>query len=105
MGRIIMAETTKEQDRIEFETHYKKWNFNTYASSDLNKILSDSDFQAIIDMGFRAIPFIYEIISKKDDLIALAVPDIVGHLIGEPSYSAKEVVDNIKKYIEENNLI
>ncbi len=94
----------KDLDRAEFQHHYNNWKRKTYVLSDPIKIVSDSDFQAIIDMGYRAIPFIYQIISKHDDFIVLAVPDIVGHVIGEPSYSMTEICKRIKKYIEDTGL-
>ena len=95
----------KDLDRAEFQHHYDEWRLKTYGSSDPIKIMMDSDFQAIIDMGYRAIPFIYQIISKRDDFIAFTVPDIVGHLIGEPSYSIPELCKRIKKYIEDTGLV
>lgn len=95
----------KDINRAEFQLHYDAWRRKTQFLSNHHKIIQNPDFFAIVDMGKRAVPFIYEIISKRVDWIALAVPDIVGHVIGNPSYSLKEICDEIKQYIEETGMV
>ena len=92
----------KDIDRAEFYLHYDAWHRRTRFLSNINKILEDTDFVAVVKMGERAIPFIYEILCERPSFIAFAVPDIIGRNVGEPTYNMNEAIERVKTFIEEN---
>ena len=53
-----------------FEIHYKKWKLKTRFQSNITSIISDIDFQEIVKMGHRVIPFIlHEIHEEPSNLV------------------------------------
>lgn len=59
--------------KIKFQEHYKNWHYKTLFSSNVNSIIGDPDFKAIVQMGKRVTPFILEELNKKPSLLVWAL--------------------------------
>lgn len=52
-------------DLVEFEDNYLKWTLNTFVQSNSYFYINNKYFQNIVDMGQRAVPFIYDKITNN----------------------------------------
>lgn len=78
-------------DRRKFYYHYNSWIEQTRFLSSISSIIKQQDFQSIIDMGERAVPFIIEEISNKPSTLVWAL-----NLIYQ-----RKITDNPKATIED----
>ena len=76
--------------KMRFQEHLQKWEQKTQFYSIAKKIVKDEDFQAIVAMKGRAVPFIIEEIRIKPSLLVWAL-----NLIYD-----KKISDNPKMTIE-----
>ena len=67
--------------RFRFDLHLQRWKDNTMFLSSASSIISDPDFQAIVDMGKFAVPFIKEEITNEPSTLVWALNLIFGRRI------------------------
>ena len=67
--------------RAEFYTHYKRWRESTMLYQNMDKILDSSLYQAIINMGKQAVPYILEQIQERPDMVVFALRKILGFTV------------------------
>ena len=72
-----------KQNRIEFDSYYYKWQYETCILSDINKIFENQNFKSIVNMGKRAVPFIYEKIKEEPSFIVCALSEIYGYSLAK----------------------
>ena len=60
-------------DRRKFYNYYTSWTEKTRFVSSVSAIIDNPDFQAIIAMGQRAVPYIVEEISAKPSILVWAL--------------------------------
>ena len=70
---IVPTIEWKDVDREMFNLFYERWTYDTLVLSDMNKKYTHPDYIRIINMGKRAVPFIYEILKNRDDGIVYAL--------------------------------
>lgn len=93
----------KDVDRAEFYMYFDMWEKKTRYLSNPNRIVNNPSFINIIQMGDRAVPFIYEKLCNGGDFIAFAMMGIAGKDLSQATTdSLVEVCERWKKYIEEN---
>ena len=67
--------------RAEFYTHYKNWRESTIIEQSMDKILDSPHYQAIINMGEQAVPYILEQIQERPDMVVFALRKILGFTV------------------------
>ena len=59
--------------KFRFQYHLMNWEKKTMFLSSTKSIIEDEDFQAIVSMGYAAVPFIIEEIENKPSVLAWAL--------------------------------
>jgi hypothetical protein len=77
-------------DRDMFELYYNNWRAETKFLSSSSKITRNPNFQAIVQMGTRATPFIAEIIRQEPSLLVWALAAIYKKRISDAPISIQE---------------
>ena len=77
-NKNIEVENQRATDKKIFDKYYDAWYENTSLYSSQKKIFEDENFLAIVNMGKRAVPFIYEKIKNGFNLIVRALGPIYG---------------------------
>lgn len=70
-------------DRIKFDNFYKQWKDQTLFLSSIQKIVQNENFQYIVSMGEKAVPFILIEINSKPSLLVWALNFIYNKKITE----------------------
>lgn len=65
-------------DKMKFDARYNSWKTKTIFASSAKEIVNQNDFQAIVQMGQVAVPFIVEIIEKEPSPLVWALNFIYG---------------------------
>ena len=93
----------EEIDREEFELYRLNWISNTVLSSNPNIIFEDENYKNIINMGKRAVPFIYEILKQRASYTVHALQHIYGYSLRGGKYTPLDTLCNLwVKEIEKN---
>ena len=99
-GQIIMVVFVESQnlemnispdDRETFDNYYSKWEQETSFYSRGDQIFSNNNYRAIVNMGFKAIPFIIEKITNEPDDIVNALREILKTDVVDNSPKRKEL--------------
>ena len=69
--------------KFKLQLHLKAWEQKTMFSSSIATIVNDSDFQAIVNMGLIAVPFIKEELERKPSVLVWALNYIYGTKISD----------------------
>lgn len=59
--------------KFKFQYHLMNWEKKTIFFSSPKSIIEDADFQAIVSMGFNAVPFIIEELERKQSTLVWAL--------------------------------
>jgi len=71
--RVDKNDYTYFSQKFRFEHHLMNWEKKTMFLSSTKSIIEDEDFQAIVSMGYAAVPFIIEEIENKPSVLAWAL--------------------------------
>ena len=71
--RVDKNDYTYFSQKFRFEHHLMNWEKKTMFLSSTKSIIEDEDFQAIISMGYAAVPFIIEEIENKPSVLVWAL--------------------------------
>ncbi|MFA5618580.1 MAG: hypothetical protein WDK95_17350 [Syntrophorhabdaceae bacterium] len=85
-----------------FETHLMNWEKKTKFLSSVKSIIENEDFQAIVSMGYSAVPYIIEEIENKPSTLVWALNLIYDRKItNDPNTTISEAcnlwIQEIKK--------
>lgn len=95
-----------EQDRDEFKKYRLKWISNTVLYSNPNIIFEDENFKNIINMGERAVPFIYEILKERSSYAVHALQYIYGYSLNGGKYtSLDDLCEMWRKELEDKRYV
>jgi hypothetical protein len=67
--------------KFRFQNHLMNWQNKTMFLSSTKAIVENEDFQAIVAMGYSAVPYILESIETKPSTLVWALNFIYGHKI------------------------
>jgi hypothetical protein len=89
-----------------FEIHFKKWKSKTQFQSNINSIISDTDFQQIIGMGKRVIPFILQEINHEPSNLVWALNFITNSTLSKNQHTTlTEACKSWVKWGQKQNLV
>lgn len=71
--RVDKNDYTYFSQKFRFEHHLMNWEKKTMFLSSTKSIIEDEDFQAIVSMGYAAVPFIIEEIENKPSVLVWAL--------------------------------
>ena len=99
--RAKMAQRLRDQE--EFDRLYRKWKEETMILSNISQIYENDNYLAIIRMGRRAVPFIYEKAKMENVLLYDVLEKVYGCRLerNAKKVTAKQFLDSWLKKIEE----
>ena len=80
---IDYRESYRMSAKFYFQYHLQRWQEKTMFSSSVATIVEDEDFQAIVAMGDKAVPFIKEELLEKPSTLVWALNYIYGKKISD----------------------
>jgi hypothetical protein len=88
-----------------FQKYYRRWRRETKCFSSTRAVLENSNYQAIIDMGWDAVPHIIDQLRKKPACLFEALARITGECPVKPEHTghvSKMSSDWVKWYEKKN---
>jgi hypothetical protein len=80
-----------KSDRELFERYYRNWKKQTGYYSDVDRIVNNENFRAIVQMKERAVPFIVEIIRERPTILVWALGMIYQKNVASDVYDIEEI--------------